>query len=148
MRNLIYVITPLLLIGLIGSACSNINQKSQEHHAAKKKMRHGILPLSHSYQTDREIVKSLDQNSIKRGEKIYQHNCYICHGAKGQGQGPESYSLTTPPQNLVKVARQIPNFKFYMKISQWQGKMPGWKSALSDKDLEDVKAYILYLAYK
>ena len=107
-----------------------------------------MIPLPHTYKSAGEILNKLDMQSVKRGEKIYQQNCYICHGKQGAGDGPESLSMGARPENLVKVAKKVPNFKFYMKISQWQGNMPGWKSALSDKDVEDIKSYILYLAHK
>ncbi len=137
-----------LTLSFIIYGCSQINTESKEHYKQEKEMRHGMVPLPHSYRSAQEIINSLDMKSVKRGEIVYRQNCYICHGAKAQGDGPESISLDKRPENLANVAKKVPNFKFYMKISQWQGNMPGWKSALSDKDIEDIKSYILYLANK
>ena len=147
MKNIIaiFIVTASFLFI---AACSQVNTDSRDYHESKKRMRHGVIPLPHSFKSNAEVISSLDLKAVKRGEKLYKNHCYVCHGAKADGNGPESYSHRPAPANLIKVAKKVPNFKFYMKISQWQGEMPGWKSALNDRDIQDVKSYIVYLAHK
>lgn len=79
---------------------------------------------------------------MARGKILYEHNCFSCHGDKGQGDGPLAHQQDHPPANLQKMAREVKDFKFFMSISQWQGDMPGWKESYNDIDREDLVAYI------
>jgi mono/diheme cytochrome c family protein len=40
----------------------------------------------------------------------------------------------------------VPEFKFYISVSQWKGQMPGWKNALDEKELEAIGHYLKKLA--
>jgi len=37
---------------------------------------------------------------LAKGEQIYLENCAVCHGEKGDGQGPQAYRLQNKPQNF------------------------------------------------
>jgi cytochrome c oxidase cbb3-type subunit 2 len=52
------------------------------------KFRHGQAPIV------------LAQTDIRLGEKIYLENCAACHGAKGDGKGPEADRLKTKPRDF------------------------------------------------
>lgn len=45
---------------------------------------------------------SLDAQSV--GELLFKENCVSCHGVTGQGEGPLSAGLGTPPADLTKIA--------------------------------------------
>ncbi len=58
-------------------------------------------------------VKAVDVSGIKNpwisspdlvthGQKAYQTNCAVCHGAGGLGDGPAGAALVPPPRNLVE----------------------------------------------
>ena len=34
-----------------------------------------------------------------KGQKVFQTNCVLCHGAKGDGAGPAGAALKPPPRN-------------------------------------------------
>ena len=36
------------------------------------------------------------------GQKIFSNNCAVCHGPKGEGDGPAGKGLNPPPRNLVE----------------------------------------------
>ncbi len=38
---------------------------------------------------------------IAHGQKVYQMNCAVCHGAEGKGDGAAGAGLNPPPRNLV-----------------------------------------------
>jgi mono/diheme cytochrome c family protein len=43
---------------------------------------------------------------VPSGKQIYKEYCAACHGRDGQGQGPASPSLITPPPNLTTLAKR------------------------------------------
>lgn len=124
----------LCVFGLLLS-CSHINRESRDYYR-NKNFRHGIVPLSSG------TVKKLNEASIARGKVLYQKNCLSCHGETGQGDGPAASLQESSPANLRKLSREVPNFQFFMSISQWQGTMPGWKEKFNPAEREDLAAYI------
>jgi high-affinity iron transporter len=42
---------------------------------------------------------------LAAGARVYQHNCAVCHGAQGQGDGPAGAALEPPPTDFHEVAR-------------------------------------------
>lgn len=130
-------------------SCSHVNKDEQEYYQSKSKMRHGIIPLtapSSIVKRKKITFKKLSEAQVERGKQVYLKNCYHCHGIDGKGNGPKSIELKVKPRNLINVVKEVPNFKFFMAISQWQGKMPGWINALNEQEVEDVNVYIQYLA--
>ncbi len=120
---------------LLLSACSRINVQSKDYYN-EQHVRHGVYPLSPS------MAQKFDADSVSRGKALYVSNCLSCHGATGLGDGPVARNQKVAPANLQKLAKEVPNFKFFMSISQWQGDMPGWKEQFNDQDREDLVAYV------
>jgi len=50
-----------------------------------------------------------DANQVAQGRKLYLEYCASCHGMTGEGDGPVSRALTTPPANLRKLAERFGN---------------------------------------
>ncbi len=50
-----------------------------------------LLPQKHSQLTFNE----------KKGRALFDYYCVLCHGATGNGDGFNSYTLTTPPAKLA-----------------------------------------------
>ena len=44
---------------------------------------------------------------LSQGKKLYETNCALCHGAKGDGKGPAGLALKPPPRT------------FNLPLSQW-----------------------------
>ena len=57
---------------------------------------------------------------LARGAKLYAQNCAACHGAAGDGHGPEAAKLDTPPIAFTNAdrARQRSVFGLYQVITQ------------------------------
>lgn len=125
----------LLLTLSLQFSCSRINVESRDYYR-KTHFRHGIVPLSSG------LAKKLDEAAIARGKILYTKHCLQCHGVDGTGNGPEADKQNVPPTNLKKLVSEVPNFEFFMSISQWQGDMPGWKEEFSPIDRRDLEAYI------
>jgi mono/diheme cytochrome c family protein len=95
---------------------------------------------------DSDESAALDPALVAKGQKLFKPNCAICHGAKGEGNGPSAASLTPKPRNFQKDP-----FKFgetYVQILTTIGNgipnsaMPSWKESLGEADLKALAAYI------
>lgn len=85
--------------------------------------------------------------TIKKGEKLYQINCSICHGKNGDGQG-----------ELVKNEKilGIPNYKdrdltigtVYFVITYGKNNMNSYASQLNEIDRWRVSEYVMFLKNK
>lgn len=47
-------------------------------------------------------VPAAHAGEYERGKSLYTQNCQLCHGAKGEGNGPGSASFTPKPRNFTK----------------------------------------------
>lgn len=125
-------VLPSLLVVLLISACAGTRDK--------RTFRHGIIPRD---ATKRErINQKLLEASTQRGKVIYAQNCAGCHGVDGMGNGEEAKKLKMHPPDLKKLAEEVPDFTFFLSISQWSGQMPGWKDQYTETDREDLVNYI------
>ncbi|MBT4791109.1 MAG: cytochrome c [Halobacteriovoraceae bacterium] len=144
-----YFMSVVLLLFVVALGCTQVNTQSKDHYDSKRTFRHGIVPVpvpaSKDAAGDKKFPK-VDNKSVALGKVLYKQNCYSCHGINGQGDGPRSVDQETIPVNLIDMARKVPNFNFYMMVSQWQNEMPGWQNVLSPKEITDIKNYIIHLA--
>jgi mono/diheme cytochrome c family protein len=46
--------------------------------------------------------KTVPAETLNLGREAYRHNCYACHGMKGDGRGPAAPSLRPPPRNFTE----------------------------------------------
>ena len=126
---------------LLALGCAQINTREQDHYRAEKQMRHGLIPVEDNVST-KTLPEKFAALSVTRGEAIYKRDCAACHGVEGKGDGPLADDQAVPVADLQKAVRDVPHFKFFMSVSQWQGTMPGWKRHYSDVEREDLVAYL------
>jgi len=58
-----------------------------------------------------------DEDSLQRGIELYLQNCSVCHGEKGDGKGPASAGMKTPPANFLDLSHSAsygPGEKFWL----------------------------------
>lgn len=87
--------------------------------------------------------------NTKSGERIFQQYCVGCHGATGDGLGPEIKELIVPPANFRAVkSRTKTEMELYLAIKQGVlfSPMHGWADRLSEQEIRDVINYIRTLA--
>lgn len=85
------------------------------------------------------------------GKAIYETYCIQCHGPYGEGDGvlTRVYPMEPADYTVAKDMDKLSNRKLNSIISKGgSGKslMPGWKSILSDKEINDVISYIRLIA--
>ena len=75
------------------------------------------------------------QDSIGRGILVYVRNCQVCHGSRGDGDGPSSQSLGVAPTNFLDPSTQRQSDgSLYWKITVGRRAMPNWQLRLSEED--------------
>ncbi len=87
-----------------------------------------------------------------QGKVIYEKKCILCHGEKGEGNGPAASLLDPKPRDFTKAkykirttsSGQVPtDADLFHVISEGMPgtSMPAWK-VLSEKDRRDLVAYV------
>ena len=85
----------------------------------------------------------------KNGQAVYEKHCLRCHGASGDGLGPDATDLIVPPANFQSVkSRTKTDFELLIAISNGVlfSPMHGWRGRLNETEMMDVIAYIRMLA--
>ena len=82
------------------------------------------------------------------GETVFADKCAPCHGASGDGQGPQASALPNPPSALraAEVAQRAVPLEWFAIVTEGriESFMPGFTS-LSDDERWDVVGYALSL---
>lgn len=82
------------------------------------------------------------------GAALYrQKACTTCHGADGSGNTPVGKSLKARDLGSEEVQKQ-PDDELAATIANGRGKMPAFKSSLSDEQVKQLVTYIRSLAKK
>ena len=80
------------------------------------------------------------------GREFYMKNCFVCHGVKGDGNGPRAYFNTPRPRNFTSEAsRYILNRpRLFDGITKGRlgTVMPAWGKVLSPQQIADVAEFV------
>ncbi|MEX5216103.1 MAG: cytochrome c [Nitrospiraceae bacterium] len=85
----------------------------------------------------------------KNGQAVYEKHCLRCHGASGDGLGPDATDLIVLPANFQSAkSRAKTDFELLIAISNGVlfSPMHGWRGRLNETEMMDVIAYIRMLA--
>ncbi|MFV1997134.1 MAG: cytochrome c [Acidiferrobacterales bacterium] len=91
-------------------------------------------------------VPAATKEQLAIGKKVYIDTCAACHGASGKGDGPAAAALDPKPANFTDPEHSV----FYSDQARIQiikkgvsgTAMTGWESALSEKEIKSVHAYV------
>lgn len=97
-------------------------------------------------QSDASSDATRKADSLAKGKRLFTRYCAGCHGAEGKGDG---YKLLGPdPANLTAPAtRKKSDSALLATIHEGKPNMPSWKGLLSDRDIQNVLAYIRTLPH-
>lgn len=85
-------------------------------------------------------------SDVTEGGKLFRENCAACHGQQAQGQQAVAGKPPAPPLNGTGHAWHHPKIRLMQTIMQGTvskgGNMPSWKDKLSEKQIEQVIAWM------
>lgn len=121
-----------------------------EHHAGMEMRHEEQGGMSEHWMAPEEAAKRpnpvpSDRVSLERGGKLYQTHCAVCHGPKGQGDGPAGAALKPKPANLAEMAGRHPDGDIAWKIENGRGAMPAWKGKLTESQIWDIVNFLKVL---
>jgi mono/diheme cytochrome c family protein len=96
---------------------------------------------------DAKAVKSplkKTPDNLKAAQETFRENCEVCHGPKGDGNGPTAKTLTIKPANFTdaKLMSQETDGSLFWKMSKGRGAMPSWEDQLSETERWQLVMYI------
>ncbi|MFZ3066113.1 MAG: cytochrome c [Nitrospirota bacterium] len=87
-----------------------------------------------------------ESNPIKEGEELYQKNCSVCHGDKGDGNTWVSHELNPKPKNFTDPLVINVMTRKRMRDSVINGRqgtaMQAFKTQLSESEINLIIDYI------
>lgn len=110
----------------------------------------GYMPL-HYGDSEAELARAGEEltnpfstdTHVARGQVVYQHQCMICHGAGGEGDGPVTKRGFPPPTSLhAKQATDRTDGQIYHIITYGFKNMPSYASQV---DIDDRWYAINYI---
>lgn len=84
----------------------------------------------------KEVFNPIELNdaNIARGKWVFTTFCQICHGPKGQGDGPIIGRYPNPPSLLADRAKNMPDGQMFHIITKGQGIMPAYNVQVLPQD--------------
>ena len=119
-----------------------------------------ILALSGCYATtnlnNEELNYTPDEESLSKGQDLYQEYCQDCHGSDLTGNGPRASTLEVKPANLrekslhftptaIKGVMDYPHYSretIEDKVQYGNNTMPPLKDILNKKEIKYLTDYI------
>ena len=62
--------------------------------------------------------------NLARGKQVFETICFVCHGMKGEGDGPIIGRFPNPPSLMAAHAKSLPDGQIFHVITRGQGIMP------------------------
>ena len=82
-------------------------------------------------------------DSLQRGQVLFNINCALCHGESGIGDGPLSEHFMPQPFDLTSEhVHNLPDDAFFVVVTQGLGPMPSLAENLSPAERWDVINYV------
>jgi len=78
----------------------------------------------------------------ERGGELYMLNCWMCHGKKGQGNGPAAGAFSTTSPKLAKTLEPKDWEQAIRVIMDGRGEMPAFSQVI---DRRDAKRILMWL---
>lgn len=88
----------------------------------------------------------LDPGELDIGRRVYETACLACHGAQGQGGGPEAPPAT--PNLVAPLTYERTLAQWFDVISAGRGAMPAFADQLSEDERWAVAEYVRSFAYQ
>jgi len=83
--------------------------------------------------------------NLARGKKVFETICFVCHGPKGEGDGPIIGRFPNPANLLADHAKSYPDGRIFHVITRGQGIMPSHAVQVRPRDRWKVILYVRQL---
>jgi mono/diheme cytochrome c family protein len=80
-----------------------------------------------------------------KGKSIFQSKCVTCHGPQGKGDGPLGPKLKPPAGDFTSAEakqKSADELRHIIENGVPKTSMVAWKTQLSEKEIDDVLAYV------
>lgn len=78
-----------------------------------------------------------------KGKKVYRSTCLICHGPRGEGNGPGGAALNPKPANFTtKEFQSQTDGEIFWKLSNGRGAMVAFKESIPEDKRWQLVAFI------
>jgi len=102
----------------------------------------GFLPLHYTptaaeaERAGRELVNPFAHvpAAVEHGHRQYETFCLVCHGARGQGDGPLVPLIPNPPAYSSERVRAMPAGRLFHVMTYGSGRMPSYASQIPAGD--------------
>lgn len=82
---------------------------------------------------------------LARGKQVFETMCFVCHGPKGEGDGPIVGRFPNPASLLADHARSYSDGRIFHVITRGQGLMPSHAAQVLPEDRWKVILYVRQL---
>jgi len=78
---------------------------------------------------------TVSEASLKRGQKLFETYCFVCHGLSGKGDGPVSSKMAVKPPPLISdKVKAFKDGRIFHIITDGQGVMNTYATQINDPD--------------
>lgn len=90
--------------------------------------------------TDPDMASYVIRYDSLLGVEAYKRQCVVCHGAKGEGDGPAAPALKPRPSDLTEseLVSEMADAELLEFLSKGRGAMPGFARVLSKQELSAI----------
>lgn len=86
---------------------------------------------------------SEEESAISAGKKIFEQQCFVCHGTSGKGDGPAAKALKNKLPDFTDPSMpDQTDGELFWKISQGNAPMPKFESVLPEEQRWQLVSYI------
>jgi cytochrome c6 len=119
---------------------SNAKECNAGTCAGHRHMRHGILFAAVIALGLVMLATKASAGDVADGEKAFQTNCVVCHGADGTGT-PTGKALKAPDLHSDQV-QKMTDAQIADQIANGKNNMPPFKSTLSKDQIQSLVLYV------
>jgi mono/diheme cytochrome c family protein len=82
---------------------------------------------------------------LVRGQRVYETFCLVCHGARGQGDGPIIPKFPNPPSYASERVRAFPEGRIFHVVTRGTSIMPAYATQIAVADRWKLVRYVQVL---